>query len=136
MLYLFITPIILLLISYLIRDKDIVEVSRYISYILLLDIFSWFVFPTTESYYLRSVLIDIALFFAVLNIDNSRRFMVLATPIIISLLLNLYEHVSYYQTIFYPYRQYIQFGLMQIMLWGLVVGCRWRKVCNKTHTQN
>ena len=135
MMYLFITPILLLLLSYLVRDKDIVEVSRYISFILFVDIFSWLAFPNVDYYYLRSALIDIAMFFAILGVKNSRRFLFIVIPISLSLFLNLYEHISYYQTIFYPYRQYIQFGLMQIMLWGLIVGCRWRNVCNKTHTQ-
>ncbi len=134
MLYLFVTPIILILISYIIRDKDIVEASRYISGIILLDILSWFLFPTEDYYYLRSALIDIVMFFAILGIQDSRRFVILTISIFISLLLNLYEHVSYYQTIFYPYRQYIQFGLMQTMLWGLIVGCKWRTLCKKTNT--
>lgn len=135
MMYLLITPITLILLSYLIKDKDIVEVGRYISFILFVDILSWLVFPSLDFYYLRSALIDVAMFFAILGVKNSRRFLFITIPITISFFLNLYEHISYYQTIFYPYRQYIQFGLMQIMLWGLVVGCRWRNVCNKTHTQ-
>lgn len=135
MLSLLITPFILLLISFLILDKDIVVVSRLIFCWIILDLVTWQIFGL-DYFYLRAVLMDILLLTTVSTLLKGLRVYIVVIPIIISLLLNLYEHVSYYQTIFYPYRQYIQFGLMQIMLWGLVVGCRWRKVCNKTHTQN
>jgi hypothetical protein len=133
MMYLLITPITLLIISYLIRDKDIVEVSRYLSGVIILDIISWILFPT-YYYYIRSALIDILMFIVVFQLNNVRKSLLVGVPCMISFLLNIIEQFSYYETIFYPYRPYIQFALMQCVLWGLIYGCRWRQVCSKTHT--
>jgi hypothetical protein len=133
MMYLLITPITLMIISFLIRDKDIVEVSRYLSVVLVLDILTWFLFPT-DFYYIRSALIDILMFIVVFKLDDVRKSLLVGVPCIISFLLNVIEQFSYYATIFYDYRSYIQFILMQIMIWGLIYNCKWRKLC-KTSSQ-
>lgn len=135
MLSLLITPLILFLISFLILDRDIAVVSRLIVCWILLDLFTWQVFGL-DYFYLRAALMDILLTCTIASFIKGMRLYFVTIPITISLFLNLYEHVSYYQTVFYPYRHYIQFMLMQVMIWGLIYGCRWRKLCNKTHTQN
>lgn len=134
MVSLLITPITLLVISFLIKNKDVVVVSRLLSLFLFLNI-SYHFGIGQEYFYLKEVLFDAVILSSAFLLRDRFRSYFIIVPCIISIILNLYEHVSYYQTIFYPYRQYIQFGLMQIMLWGLIVGCRWRNVCNKTHTQ-
>lgn len=133
MMYLLITPITLLIISYLIRDKDIVEVSRYLSGVIILDIISWILFPT-DYYYIRSALIDVLMFVMVFQLNSIGKSLLVGVPCIISFILNIIEQFSYYETIFYPYRPYIQFTLMQCMILGLIYGCRWRHICSKTKT--
>lgn len=133
MMYLLITPITLMIISFLIRDKDIVEVSRYLSVVLVLDIITWIMFQT-DFYYIRSALIDILMFVVVFKLDDVRKSLLVGLPCIISFLLNVTEQFSYYATVFYDYRPYIQFVLMQIMIWGLIYNCKWRKLC-KTNSQ-
>lgn len=133
MLYLLITPITLLIISFLIRDKDIVAVSRYLVAVLSLDIVTWMLFPT-DLYYIRSALIDILMFVIIFQLQDIRKSLVVGVPCIISFLLNIIEQFSYYETIYYPYRPYIQFILMQVMLWGIIYGCKWRTLCKKTNT--
>lgn len=134
MISLLITPITLLVISFLIKNKDVVVVSRLLSLFLFLNI-SYHFNIGYDYFYLKEVLFDTVILCSAFLLKDRVRSYFIIVPCILSILLNLYEHISYYQTIFYPYRQYIQFGLMQIMLWGLIVGCRWRNVCNKTHTQ-
>lgn len=134
MISLLITPITLLVISFLIKNKDVVVVGRLLSLFLMLNI-SYHFGIGQEYFYLKEVLFDIAILCSAFLLKDRFRSYFLIVPCIVSMMLNLYEHISYYQTIFYPYRQYIQFGLMQIMLWGLIVGCRWRNICNKTHMQ-
>jgi hypothetical protein len=126
MMYLLITPITLMIISFLIRDKDIVEVSRYLSVVLILDILTWLLFQT-DFYYIRSALIDILMFVVVFKLDDTKKSLIIGLPCMISFVLNIIEQFSYYQTIFYDFRPYIQFILIQIMLWGLVFNCKWRK---------
>lgn len=135
MLSLLITPLILFLISFLILDRDVAVVSRLIVCWILLDLFTWQVFGL-DYFYLRAAFIDILLACTVVSFIRGVRLYFVTVPITISLFLNLYEHVSYFQTMFYPYRHYIQSILMQVMIWGLIYGCNWRKLCNKTHTQN
>lgn len=135
MLSLLITPLILFLISFLILDRDIAVVSRLLVCWILLDLFTWQVFGL-DYFYLRAALVDILLVCTMVSFVRGIRLYFVTTPIAISLFLNLYEHVSYFQTMFYPYRHHIQLILMQVMIWGLIYGCRWRKLCNKTHTQN
>lgn len=134
MLYLLITPITLIILSYIIRDKDIVEVSRYLSAVLVLDIISWMLFAT-DFYYIRSALIDILMFIVVFQLSDVKKSLFVGIPCMLSFLLNIYEAFSYYQTIFYDFRPYIQFVLMQTMLWGLVYNCKWRKLW-RTDSQN
>lgn len=131
---LFITPIILLIMSFLVKDKNISLVNRLLSFILIVDILTWKLCPQ-EFYYMRSASIDIAMFSTVFLLRDKLRAILVGLPCVLSFILNIYEQFSYYQTPFYEYRDYLQFIFMQVIILGLIVNCEWRNTW-KTNTQN
>ena len=133
MMSLFITPVILMIMSFLVKDSNISLVSRLMSFVLLLDIVTWKLVPQ-EFYYIRSSGTDILMFLTVFLLRDNLRSLLVGLPCVLSFVLNIYEQFSFYQTIFYDYRQYLQFIFMQTIVLGLVVNCEWRTVW-KTNTQ-
>ena len=133
MLSLLITPFILVILSFLVKDSNISLVSRLLSFILIVDITTWKLLPQ-EFYYLRSASLDIMMFSTVFILRDNLRALFVGLPCILSFILNIYEQFSYYQTIFYEYRPYLQFVFMQAIILGLVVNCEWRTTW-KTNTQ-
>lgn len=133
MLYLLITPIILLILSFIIVNRDIKVVSRLFSLVLVLDVLLLPIF-NTDMYYIKYATFDcLMLIFSCILKSKVNRYIV-ASVCIISFCMNIYEHLSYYQTVFYNYRHNIQFALIQIMIFGLIYKCQWREFW-KTNTQ-
>jgi hypothetical protein len=132
--HLLITPIILLIVSFFICNKDIVLVSRILAGIFIFDVFTWTLTPDSW-YYIRSAITDLLMFSTVFIIRNHLAALGVGLACLISFILNVYEQFSYYQTIFYSYRPLIQFALTQLMIMSLLMDCRWRDICKKTNTQ-
>lgn len=134
MMYLLVTPMLLLLVSYFIEDKDVVLASRLFALICLVDLVVWS-YLLTDFYYIRSAIVDLLLFLLTFILRNHLVAFGVGVCCCISFVLNIYEQMSYYQTIFYAYREYIQFVLVQMSIFFLLVDCKWRKLW-KTDSQN
>ena len=133
MISLFLTPITLLLLSFIIKDRDIVVVSRLLFFTLMVNTGFHFILPM-DVFYLKEAVFDIIMFMTVFLLKDNFRSLLIGIPCFISFLMNIIEQFSYYQTIFYPFREYVQFLLIQTMFIGLVYNCKWRKIC-KTNSQ-
>jgi len=134
MISLFITPVTLIILSLLIKDKDIVLVSRLLSFIMFIGLALHFILPP-DVFYIKEASFDILMFATVFLLKDDVKAFLVGIPCVLSFLLNVHEQFSYYQTMFYPYREYIQFILLQIVLLGVVIDCKWRKLW-KTNSQN
>ncbi len=130
---LLITPVILVILSFLVKDRNISLVSRLLCLILLLDMVTYQIFKF-EWFYIRYAFFDLLMFSTVFLLRDNLRSLLVGLPCVLSFMLNIYEQFSFYQTIFYDYRQYLQFIFMQTIVLGLVVNCEWRTVW-KTNTQ-
>ncbi len=132
MLHLLITPVILIIVSFFICNKDIVVASRYLAAVFLFDILTWNYTPS-DWYYIRSAVVDVFMFLSVFFVRNNLASLGVGIACVTSFTLNIYEQISYYQTVFYSYRGYLQFALTQLMVLSLLMDCRWRDLCKKTH---
>jgi hypothetical protein len=133
MVSLLITPVTLLVLSLLIKDKDIVLVSRLLSFTMLVGLALHFILPP-DLFYIKEASFDILMFSTVFLLRDDVKSFLVGVPCVLSFLLNVHEQFSYYQTMLYPYREYIQFILLQIVLLGVVIDCKWRKLW-KTDSQ-
>jgi len=131
--HLLITPIILLIVSFFICNKDIVLVGRILAGTFIFDVFTCTLTPDSW-YYIRSAVTDLLMFSTVFIIRNHLAAFGVGIACLISFVLNIYEQFNYYQTIFYPYRPFIQFALTQLMIMSLLMDCKWRDIC-KTASQ-
>jgi hypothetical protein len=137
MISLLITPCSLLILSFLIKDKDIVLVSRLLFLALVANVLINPYVPQ-EYFYIKEALFDTIQYSFVFLLKDRLRYFLLGIPCVVSFLLNIYEAFSYYQTVFYPFREGIQFLLLQLIVVGLCLDAEWkirRDICKKTNTQ-
>jgi hypothetical protein len=127
MTYLFITPLILFILYFLIEDIDIRKVCLGMSCIMLFDILTYYVTPS-YLYYIRSCYTDVlTMYISILLVNKTKTYSILAICLF-SIFMNMYEDMSYYQTIFFQYRDTIQFVMMQLIFIILLYKARWRKL--------
>ena len=106
------------------KDRDIRIASLLFSFIFALDML-----PVSDNYfYLVASLYDCLSFLIVIYLTTRWKRLTLLTIILCSLLMNIYEGLSYYQTIIYPYRDVIQWWMVEIMFIVLAWNCNWRGI--------
>lgn len=113
-----------LIISFFVRDRNIVLCSFWLSLVFLLQYFT----IGLGDYYFRHTLFDLTSLFIVGLFCQGYKRLFLYIIIICSLLMNIYEGLSYYQTIIYPYRDIIQWWMVEIMFIVLAWNCNWRGI--------
>lgn len=117
--------IILLL---LVVNKDIQTFC--IGYVVILLINIGMVGTPIDIFYWKKALSDIVLLYFCTKISINWKRYLISTIVICSLLMNIYEGLSYYQTIIYPYRDVIQWWMVEIMFIVLAWNCNWRGIDN------
>ncbi len=127
MTYLFITPLVLFLFYIIIEDKDISKTCLGMSCVMLFDIFTYYATPD-YFYYIRSCYTDVLTMYVSLLLVNKTKVYSIFTICLFSIFMNMYEDMSYYQTIFFQYRDTIQFVMMQLIFIILLYKARWRKL--------
>lgn len=108
------------------KDRDVKLVAGLLSlnFVLQIVILPFFNYFSVLSGF------DLLMFTSVLFIQNWYRRLTLLTIILCSLSMNIYEGLSYYQTIIYPYRDVIQWWMVEIMFVVLAWNCNWRGIDN------
>ncbi len=130
MLTLLLTPLLLLVIAVMTDKKDVSVVSKALAVIFLVDIVSW-PLVSSEYYFLRLAIIDLLMFVTVLWLKDDEQAFIIGTACLISFTMNIYEHWSWYATIFYDMRVYIQWFLVQTIVAVLATNVAWNKTFKK-----
>lgn len=115
-------PLQFIILSFLVRDADIRKVA------LLVSVAFTFSYMTIGDpyFYIRNGLIDVYLLLAISFILDVKKRYLLYFICGISLFMNIYEGMSYYQTFIYPYRDVIQWWMVEFMFIILAWKCEWR----------
>lgn len=116
------TPIQFLLIYLLCRDEDVSLSAGLLSFIFLVDIIP----VSAEYYYWVHAGFDLLILAATIPLKNYIKVHLISGITICSLIMNMYEGLNTYQTIIYPYRDVIQWWMVEAMFIVLVWNCNWR----------
>lgn len=132
MLELLTLPIQFLILAFIVKDSDVSNVS------LLMSVAFVFSYLTIGDpyFYVRNGLIDVYLTLAASFILDKKKRYLLYAICCTSLFMNIYEGMSYYQTIIYPYRDVIQWWMVEFMFIILAWKCEWRVLNVKTSRNN
>jgi hypothetical protein len=126
MLELLALPLVLLTLSFLTLDLDSKLCMRVLAYIYAYDgiIGSWLY--TDATYYL-SVLFLISLQAACFTILMSKRKRLVGYSLLLLIfILNLNEHLNEYQTVFYPYLNYINYWSGELLSIIITWNVKWK----------
>ena len=106
------------------KDRDVKLVAGLLSLNFILQM------ATLPFFNYFSVLsgFDLLMLTSVLFISSWYKKIILFTIILCSLSMNIYEGLSYYQTFIYPYRDVIQWWMVEIMFIILAWNCNWRGI--------
>lgn len=115
-----------LIISFFVRDKNIVLCGFWLSLLFMMQYFTIGI----GDYYFRHTLFDLISIVIVGMSCQGYKKLTLLTIILCSLLMNIYEGLSYYQTFIYPYRDITQWWMVEIMFIVLAWNCNWRGIDN------
>lgn len=119
-----VTPIQFLLVYILCRDSDIRTSAGLLCAVFVLDIT-----PISATYYYWiHTLFDLMILAAIYPLKNNIKTYLIGGITICSLSMNIYEGLSYYQTFIYPYRDVIQWWMVEIMFVILAWNCNWRGI--------
>lgn len=121
----------LIVIYFLIENKDIKSYLLLIVGIFILNLIT-FGYP---MYYVRHMVIDVIFCLCAYVIKDDLKRIAIILICTASYFMNLYEHLSYYQTIFYEYRTPIQWCMLQMIYLILLYKTKWRTWW-KTDSQN
>lgn len=116
----------LFILYYLIEDRDIKTCVLLIAGIFAINLLTF----GAPLYYIRHMFIDVLFCLCAFVLQSNYKRYIFIGICLISYSMNLYEHVSYYQTIFYEYRQPIQWCLFQLLYLVLLYKAKWRALCN------
>lgn len=116
------TALSILFILFFVLDRDV-----RLFLVLLLSIICINTLQYGDSnYYLRSIIYDSLIIYCSLFISNHRKFCVITLLCLISIISTGYELLSYYRTDLYPYRNIIQYTLLQCIIGVACWNCKWR----------
>ena len=113
-----------LLLLLLVVNKDIRTFC--IGYVVILFINVGLINTPVEWFYWKKALSDISLLYFCTKVGIDWKRYLVGSIILCSLSMNVYEGFSYYQTIIYPYRDVIQWWMVEIMFIILAWNCNWR----------
>ena len=120
----------MLVIAVMTDKKDVSVVSKALAVIFLIDVVTW-PLVSNEYYFLRLAIIDLFMFMTVLWLKDDEQAFIIGTVCLLSFTMNIYEHWSYYATIFYDIRVYVQWILVQTIVAVLATNVAWSKTLNK-----
>lgn len=83
--------------------------------------------------YQRLIIYDLGYITASFLLKDKEKTIGITSICMASVLINLYEMVSYYQTEFYAVHGLINNIMIQAICLISCVGCKWRDLCKKTH---
>ena len=106
------------------KDKDVGIISLLLASLFALDMLQ---IPDNYFYIVAATYDILSLIIVSYLIDKWKRY-TLFTIILCSLFMNIYEGLSYYQTFIYPYRDIIQWWMVEIMFIILAWNCNWRGI--------
>jgi hypothetical protein len=111
-----------ILLCLLCKDRDVELVAGLLSLNLVFQII---VLSFINTYLLLSIF-DLLMLGSIIFLYGKTKQLILFTIILCSLIMNVYEHFSYYQTFIYPYRDVIQWWMVEAIFITLAWKCSWR----------
>lgn len=117
-----------ILLLLLVVNKDIRTFC--IGYVVILVINVGLINTPVEWFYWKKAISDLFLLYFCTKVSIDWKRYLVGSVVICSLLMNIYEGLSYYQTIIYPYRDIIQWWMVEIMFVVLAWNCNWRGIDN------
>lgn len=106
------------------KDKDVGIISLLLTFLFALDMLQ---IPDNYFYIVAATYDILSLIIVSYLIAKWKRY-TLFTIILCSLTMNVYEGLSYYQTFIYPYRDIIQWWMVEAMFIILAWNCNWRGI--------
>lgn len=122
MIELIVVPLQFLLLALFCKNIDI----KFVSGLLSLNFIVQMMVVSDTNYYTILALCDLISITSVMYLTNKTKRLYLYIICWTSLFMNIYEGVSYYQTFIYPYRDVIQWWMVEIMFIILAWKCEWR----------
>lgn len=119
-------PFQFLLLAFMIKDRDVKLVSYGLAAIFLIDSMLYIMKLPFIDYYIKHAVSDCFMLFLLFYLYCKYKRYLLFVVIVCSLLMNIYEMTSPYQTIIYPYRDVIQWWMVEFMFIILAWKCGWR----------
>lgn len=125
-------PIQFILLAFLVKDQDVKWVGLLMSVAFAFSFLS----QGHDYFYIRNAAIDMYLILCTSFLYDARKKLLLYIICWTSLSMNVYEGMSYYQTIIYPYRDVIQWWMVEFMFIILAWKCEWRMLDVKPSGNN
>jgi hypothetical protein len=119
---LILVPLQFLILTLICKDSDIKYVGVLLSLLFCLDIFQ---VPPDYHYQVHAIY-DMATISIISILVCSIKRLILFSVCMVSLIMNLYEYSSVYQTMIYPYRDVIQWWMVEFMFIVLAWKCQYK----------
>lgn len=132
MIELIVVPLQFLLLALLCKNIDV----KFVAGLLSLNFIIQMMVVSDTNYYTMLALCDLISIASIMYLMNKTKRLTLFIIIICSLAMNIYEGMSYYQTIIYPYRDVIQWWMVEFMFIILAWKCDWRVLNVKVGRNN
>lgn len=122
-----------LLLSIFCKDKDIKIVSALLSIIFISNILLF----GTDYYYQRQIFQDVLMIVCLYQVKDNLKWLITTSICAISLCMNFYELQSYYQTFLYPYRDNLQWWMVEALFatlcWKVIFKEKHEQICNNNN---
>ena len=126
----------LLVLAYLVRDKDVSTCLLMYSFIYLFDTAFGVRFQEVPVYYI-SVMVLISLqAVAALVLNSYGKITVIHCVLMVMFLLNFNEHSNEYRTTFYPYLDYLNYWSGELLTIIITWNVKWRKYDYKRNNKS
>jgi hypothetical protein len=127
MLELLALPVALIILSFLIINRDVIICMRGFSIVYLIDYFigGW-LFTTVETFYLSMIATNVLLLFAAYTLKCKCKAIICYSIIVLLITLNLNEHLHKYQTMFYPYLDYLSYWSGELLTIIITWNVKWK----------
>jgi hypothetical protein len=127
MLWLVALPVVLLALSFIVVDKDVRQCMRGVALIYTLDFSVGSVlFSSSDTFYLSAIITNLLILLATKILESPIKQILCSFVVMVLILLNLNEHLNEYQTVFYPYLNYINYWSGELLSIIITWNVKWK----------
>jgi hypothetical protein len=127
MLELMALPLVLLLLACIVVDKDVRQCITGLSFIYTLDyVVGGMLFTDVSTFYLSMIMSNLLLLLSIRILESTKKQFLCSLVILFLILVNLNEHLSKYQTMFYPYLDHINYWSGEVLSIIVTWNVKWK----------